>query len=105
MTRHGSGCRRESVKRIDALGEFGNATVAVTEHAGDPAGIGQPSTHHARDFLGNGASLWFGRLAGVEVIERGMVAEERGCGRKATHEIGDAIAIEKIAFAVVLRMD
>ena len=105
MTRHNTGCCREGIERVDALGDLGNAAMTVTEHALDPARIGQPSSHDSRDLLANRAGFRRRWLACIEVIEFCIVAEQRRGRRKAADEIGDPVTIEKIPLAVVLRMD
>src|SRR5438270_8589023 len=105
MVWHHAGCSREGVKRIDALGDFGNAAVTMSKHTGNPTRIGQPSTHHARNLLANCAGFRHRRLACVEVIEFHIVAEQCGSRRKTAGEISDAVAVENISLAVVLRMD
>ena len=42
--------------------------------------------------------------AGVEMIELGRVAQHRRGGREAAGEVGDAVTVEQVALAVVLRM-
>ena len=44
-------------------------------------------------------------LAGVEMVELGLVAEQRRRRGEAAGKIGDAVAVQKVALAVVLRMD
>src|SRR5947209_4591039 len=105
MIWHHAGCRREGIKRIDALGDFGDAAVTVSKHTRNPTRIGQPSTHHARNLLANRAGFRHRRLTCVEVIEFHIVAEQRRGRRKTAGEIGNAVAIENIPLAVVLRMD
>ena len=50
-------------------------------------------------------ALGSGGLARVEMIELGLVAEQCRGGGKAAGEVGDAVAVQKVALAVVLRMD
>ena len=71
MARHGIGRRGEGIERIDALRDLGDAAMAVRQHAGDPARIGEPAAHDARDLLGDAARLGRLGLAGVEMIELG----------------------------------
>ena len=104
MARRGVGCRREGEKRVDSLGHFGDAAMAVLKHRIKPAWIGEPAAHDARDLLLEGAGDRSFGLARVEMIERGRRAK-RGRGRsKAARVVGDAIAIENVALAVVLDM-
>src|SRR6266404_6817774 len=105
MTGHSTGRRREGVERVDALSDLGHATMTVAEHTLDPAGIGQPSPHHPRDLLSSRASLGRRWRAGIEVVEFYIIAEQCRRRRKAADEIGNPVAIEKIALAVVLRVD
>src|SRR5258708_14727902 len=102
MAWHGTGCRREGVERVDALGDLGHATMTMAEHPLDPAGIGQPSPHQPRDLLGNRASLRRRWRAGIEVVEFHIVAEQCRPCRKAADEIGHPFTIEKIAPAAAL---
>ena len=71
MTGHRVGRRGEGVERIDALGDLGDAAMAVLQHAGDPARIGEPAAHDAGDLLGQPARLGRFGLAGVEMVELG----------------------------------
>src|ERR1700726_454083 len=105
MTWHDTGCCRESVESIDALGDLGNSAMTVTKHARNPARIGQPPAHDTSDLLTNRTGFRRRRLAGIEVVQLHIVAEQRRGRRKAANEIGDPVAIEKIALAVVLRMN
>ena len=75
MAGHRTGCRREGVERVDALGDLGHATMTVAEHPLDPAGIGQSTPHHPRDLFGNRARLRHRWRAGIEVVELHVVAE------------------------------
>ena len=50
-------------------------------------------------------ALGVGGLARVEMVELGLVAEQRRGRGKAAGEIGDAVAVQQVALAVVLRMD
>src|SRR5258708_27927638 len=105
MTRHNAGCCREGKEGIDALGDLGDTAMTVTEHARNPARIGQPSTHYSRDLLANRTSFRHRWFAGIEMVKRDIIAERRRGGRKAADKIRNPVAIEKIALAVVLRMD
>ena len=58
MAGHALGGRGEGVERIDALGDLGDAAMAVLQHAGEPARIGQPAAHDAGDLLGDAAAPW-----------------------------------------------
>ena len=103
MAGHARG-RGEGVERIDRLGDLGDAAMAVAQHAGEPARIGQAAAHHAGDLLGDAPRLGLGGLARVEMVELGLVAEQRRGRGEAAGEIGDAVAVQKVALAVVLRM-
>ena len=50
-------------------------------------------------------ALGVGGLARVEMVELGLVAEQRRGRGEAAGEVGDAVAVQKVALAVVLRMD
>src|SRR6202790_24005 len=105
MIWHGTRCCREGVKGVDALGDFGNAAITVSEHARNPARIGQPSSYDSCYLLANRAGFRHRWLACIEMVKRDIVAEQRRRRRKAADEIGDAVTIEKVPLAVVLRMD
>ena len=58
MSGHGLGRRGEGIERIDALRDLGDATMAVQQHAGEPARIGEAAAHDARDLLGQTCAPW-----------------------------------------------
>ena len=100
----GVGRRSECEERVDRLGHFCNAAMAVLKHRIQPARIGEPPAHDARDLLLEGArngGLW---LARVEMIKGGSRPKRCCCGGKAARVVGDAVSIEHIPFAVVLGM-
>src|ERR1700730_10158416 len=104
MTWHDTGCCRESVESIDALGDLGNSAMTVTKHARNPAPIGQPPAHDTRDRITTCTDFRRRRIAGIEVVQLPIVAEQRRGRRKAADEIGDAVTIDNISFAVVFRV-
>ena len=104
MAGHARG-RGEGIERIDRLGDLGDAAMAMVQHARKPARIGQSAAHHAGDLLGDAPRLGIGGLARVEMVELGLVAEQGGGRGEAAGEIGNAVAVQKVALAVVLGMD
>jgi hypothetical protein len=78
MRRHGIGKVSECGHVLERRSNFGRTPEAVTQHTGYPIRIGGARTHHARNLLGQRASM---RLIGtrrVEVIEQWSGGTEPG---------------------------
>ena len=76
----------------------------MPQHPLEPARVGEPPACDPDDFLLEGARNGGLRLARVEMIEGGRRAKRFRGRSEATRIVGDAIAIENVALAVVLDM-
>ena len=59
----------------------------MLEHARDPARIREAATDDACDFFGDTPRFWGGRLARVQMVEFGIIAEQRGDIRQAMQQL------------------